>query len=471
MLAGTALVPAAAQTFDLSGLVVVVTNFTGPPANNPAVITNGTLRVNTAGSLTFSGELSDVGGVFALQKIGAGSLTLSGVNTSTGGLRVFDGTVFAGSLTAFSAGGPILTGSGLGTTSIVDLNGFSQTTTFLQSSGAGASIVTSTTGPATLTIASTQSRTFDGGLQGDLAIVKQGVGTQTFLNTNAATTPATNTGAITLQQGGISVGANNVLGSGIITVTGASTLFSAAVAGPVALNNAIVLNAALTVNPNAIAPLILTGNISGGGSLTKINTGSTLALTGDNSYAGGSTLTAGRVLIGSNTALGLGAVLNTGATLALNDVAVGRAIANNFNASAAALTVEAGNVGTIFELAGNIAGTRSVVLAAAGGDGTVLLSGTNNFTGETRVQSGVLGIGSAGAVASTSAIRLEANGTGIALHSAGVTVTRAVTSVVAGGAVSGTIDTRGLDATFSGRLSDAVTGVDNLALTKTALAR
>ncbi|WP_353216673.1 autotransporter-associated beta strand repeat-containing protein, partial [Sandarakinorhabdus sp.] len=467
ILAGTALVPASAQVFDLGGLTVQVTNFAGPPANNPAEITNGVLQVNNAANLTFGGDLTDSGGVLSIHKFGIGSLTLSGVNTyaGTSGLRVSNGTVFAGSVTAFSPNSHLLIGGVLGTTSTVDLNGFSQTTLFLQSTGAGGAVVTSTAGPATLTISGTSTRTFNGGLQGEVNIVKQGSSTQTFLNTKSAITPTTNTGAITLQAGTISVGANNVLGTGTITVTGASTLSSAAIAGSVTLNNAIVLDANLAVTPNPIAPLVLAGNISGAGVLNK-STSTVLALTGNNSYAGGTTVAGGRLLIGSDTALGLGAVTFNGGTLALNDVAVGRSITNNFVAGATALTIEAGDAGTVFEFSGNIAGTRTLVLAATGGDGTVLLSGANSYTGATRVQSGVLGIGGATAISNSSSIRLETSGTGIAVHTAGLTVDRQVTNLTGGGAVSATINTRGFDAELSGRLSDAVTGVDDLALTK-----
>jgi autotransporter-associated beta strand protein len=51
----------------------------------------------------------------------------------------------------------------------------------------------------------------------------------------------------------------------------------------------------------------LSGTISGPGTLVKVGAG-TLTLTGNNSYQGGTALNAGTLAVGSNTALGTGAL-------------------------------------------------------------------------------------------------------------------------------------------------------------------
>ena len=66
-------------------------------------------------------------------------------------------------------------------------------------------------------------------------------------------------------------------------------------------------------------PLTLTGTISGGGALTK-NGASTLILTADNSYAGGTTINAGILQVGNGGASGsiIGNVADNSGTLALD---------------------------------------------------------------------------------------------------------------------------------------------------------
>ncbi|WP_353200006.1 autotransporter-associated beta strand repeat-containing protein, partial [Sandarakinorhabdus sp.] len=472
MLAGTALVPATAQTYDITlnnaGGLVAVTDFVGAPLNNPSAISNGLLRVTNNVNLSFGGDLDDSLGLLSFEKRGTGTLTLSGNNSFSGlmGLRVFGGTLAAGSTSALSPNNYLLITPSLGgATATVDLAGFNNAITYLQ--GSAGSVVTNTVGTATLTINTSESRLFDGALQGNVAILKRGTGTQSFANTDPGLAPTNTTGAITLEAGGISVGSDNVLGSGVLTVTGAATLASTNGAGAVFLDNNIVLDANLVVSPSTTTALRLNGDISGAGSLTKSNTASTLRLAGNNSYNGGTTLQGGRVEVGSNTALGSNAVTLGGAVLALLDPAVSVTLGNDFVAGAAALTAEAGNAGSIFGLSGEIAGTRAVVLAASGGAGTVALSGTNGYTGATRIQAGVLGIGSAGAVASTSQIRFENSGTGISILAPGLTIDRQVTGATVVGTTSATINTGGFDAVFSGRLHDANTGAGEfLGLTK-----
>ncbi|ONY18635.1 hypothetical protein, partial [Burkholderia cenocepacia] len=52
---------------------------------------------------------------------------------------------------------------------------------------------------------------------------------------------------------------------------------------------------------------VFAGDIGGAGGLTLAGTGSQ-ALTGNNTYAGGTALTGGSLVVGSGTALGLGAL-------------------------------------------------------------------------------------------------------------------------------------------------------------------
>ena len=108
LLASSAMVPLHAQTFDVGGGTVVVTDIEGPPLNGPTEITNGTLVIDTAVVLApFTGTLSDRLGIFSLNKAGPGSVALAGNNSYTGVTNVQAGTLIAASNNALgtAAGG------------------------------------------------------------------------------------------------------------------------------------------------------------------------------------------------------------------------------------------------------------------------------------------------------------------------------------------------------------------------------
>jgi|LakMenEpi03Aug12_release.lakeMendotaPanAssembly.Ray.scaffolds.fasta_scaffold19414_5 autotransporter-associated beta strand protein len=86
---------AGSNTYKLGGL-------TG--AGNIALSNGNSLHVNTSGSNTYSGVLSDSGG---LHKSGAGTLILSGNNTFTGHLTVDGGTLAASAIGAHQALGSV----------------------------------------------------------------------------------------------------------------------------------------------------------------------------------------------------------------------------------------------------------------------------------------------------------------------------------------------------------------------------
>ncbi|MBD5121075.1 hypothetical protein GTU65_08500, partial [Xanthomonas citri pv. citri] len=87
-------------------------------------------------------------------------------------------------------------------------------------------------------------------------------------------------------------------GSGALTAAGGTQLQATAAT---TLGNDVVLNGALSLIGNNT--LGLTGTVSGTGSLVKQGTGA-LTLNGNNSYAGGTVLNDGALVVGSNTALG-----------------------------------------------------------------------------------------------------------------------------------------------------------------------
>ncbi|WP_157772396.1 autotransporter-associated beta strand repeat-containing protein [Lacunisphaera limnophila] len=178
----------------------------------------------------------------------------------------------------------------------------------------------------------------------------------------------------------------------------------------------------IDTNGNALAmkgvgQSVLSGVISGNGTLGKWGTGTTiLSGAGANTYTGATTVHEGILQIEKNTALGstaAGTTVNAGGTLALNGtgltVAEGLTLTGTgsnaqgalFNATGAntwtgtvALAGDA-SIGTAAATTLTVAG---VVSGAAGNDltktgaGTLVLSGANTYTGSTTLAAGTLAI-------------------------------------------------------------------------------
>ena len=185
----------------------------------------------------------------------------------------------------------------------------------------------------------------------------------------------------------------------------------------------ITLDGALTLKGSGAGTVYIQALISGGGSLTKSSTGSgQLTLTnGNNSYSGGTTLTAGTISVQASGALGSGSVLLGGGKLSLyntqtqtNNISVTanstlEAAINTGGATSQAMTVN-GNVsvasGVILSLTNtgnatiNSLGTISTAITGSGSvlkggvaQGTGwLLSGNNTYSGTTSVTSTTLAI-------------------------------------------------------------------------------
>lgn len=139
--------------------------------------------------------------------------------------------------------------------------------------------------------------------------------------------------------------------------------------------------AVIRVNPGVTATLGVA--IGGAGSLDKVDSG-TLVLNGDNTYAGGTTLAAGRLVVGSDAALG------TGRLTALNNTVLD---ANNkvaLNNGVNLLGAMGIGGSTDLTLNGNIFGTGSLV---KNGPATLTLNGANAYMGGTTLNGGTLAVG------------------------------------------------------------------------------
>ncbi|MBP0711702.1 autotransporter domain-containing protein [Burkholderia sola] len=226
-------------------------------------------------------------------------------------------------------------------------------------------------------------------------------------------------------------GANNTLqlvtGSNIVgnleVTAGATTTITAGSAG-LSLSNQVTLGdaASRVTFDSTTTDLVVSGVISGAGNVA-VRGGRTIILTGDNTYTGGTTITAGTLQIGSGGTTGsvAGDIVNNG-TLA-------------FNRSD---TVSYG---------GTISGTGSLMQA---GTGTLAISSVAGYAGSTTINAGTLALIGAGSIAASSGV--VANGTfDISGTTAGATINALTgTGTVALG--SRTLTLANAAGTFSGAI-------------------
>ena len=324
--------------------------------------TNFTIFQN--GNSTFGGTLADGSArTLTVVKNGIGSLTLAGANTFSGNFTITGGSVTAASGFGVAIPGNITLGTGTGgsvwlisgapnqqygpTTGITftnagsdakfELRGTNQTLAGVDSTtGQSLSIIqndeltapgyTAAPGPATLTLNTATNHSFYGIIReqvgGGLSIVKNGPGTQEFINNptigsfNYIGTTTINGGELILNLSGatsagyasdVTVNAPATLGlDGTWTlgraVAGSGNLIKHG-SGTVTISSALTFTGTTTI---AAGTLVLTGSLSGTSSL-EIQSGATLDVSGLPSAALGATQT----LSGKGTLTGAATINGT----------------------------------------------------------------------------------------------------------------------------------------------------------------
>ena len=329
----------------------------------------------------------------SVSKSGTGSLTLNTANTYSGGTTLNAGTlninnasaIGTGSLT-IAAGTTIDNTSGPANTSPITLSTnnaqfWNGDFTFGGSNGLnlgtgavtlGATVSLTTNGAGTLTV---------GGVIGGIGfgINKEGSGTLVLNGAN------TFDGGFTIDAGTVRVGNATALGASTNTVTfGASggarlqvngnALTVGAINGDntATIENSNVTNGSLSVGSGSFDGTIQNGS-AGTLALTKTG-GGTLALTGANTYSGGTTLNGGTISVGSNSALGTGTVIMAGGTTI--STSVDATLSNAFTLNGTATFTAASGA---MVLSGNVTGspTGAWILNPTN---KITLAGTNNLT-------------------------------------------------------------------------------------------
>jgi autotransporter-associated beta strand protein len=405
------------------------------------VTDNAILSFDESGTLAVNNIISGSGSV---TQAGSGTLVVGVINTYTGGTTISTGTVQLGNATATlgsSSGGVAIAGG-----ATLDLHGFNANVGTLAGSG---TVDTLAAGTPTLTVGTGNGGAeFDGVIQntvGTLALNKTGTGTIILTGAN------TYGGGTTIGGGILAITQDSAVNNGVgnINFTGGTLQFggSAAVTG---YTSSLNFGGSQNINLGAaLGSSILAGNVTTSGSLTYVGPGN-LALTGTNTYAGGTIITAGLLQVGNGGTTG---------SLGTGPVANGTNLA--FDRSDASLTV-----------ANTISGVGNITQA---GTGTLQLSGNNTgYSGTTFINSGEVQLGSAtalgtGAVAVNTAapVGLDLNGfspalgglqgTGVVDNTSSTPVTLSVTG---NGSFAGTVQNSG------GALTLAVnTGFGTLTLT------
>ena len=192
-----------------------------------------------------------------------------------------------------------------------------------------------------------------------------------------------------------------VLGAGALASLGtADSAATVTLTGPITLNGGVNLQSATG------SKVIISGNISDGvgSNPVVINSPGTVQLSGNNSYGGGTTLSSGQLNINSSTALGTGLfVINGGAINNTSGGLVTLTAANplQWNGDFTFLGSSSLNLGNgpltlgnditvtisqnVLTAGGGISGSHSITKQGAG---TLLLTGTNSYTGNTNIGSG-----------------------------------------------------------------------------------
>lgn len=348
----------AANTADYS------TRFSNAAAQAYSIDTNGQ-------DISWAGDLTSDGGTLA--KSGVGKLTLLGANSFAGGTAITQGTL------AIRGGMAGDTSIGLNSILELDLSG---------------------------------THSYSGGISGEGSLSKLGAGTQVFSGTSTLTGGSTVragvlkiTGTLagpTLVDGGeIRIAAPQALAAADVTLnpSGAISFDGVTMAeiggisgtGNIVLQNGSGAGVALAVggviNNNPTGGLLtrtFAGNLSGAGSLTKAGTG-ILSLSGTNTHIGGTAINGGFLSLDSAEALGTAGTISFGGGYLLHTAANATDYSSRFSAADnQSFVVNTGDREITW--AGSLSSTNGSL--TVGGEGKLTLTGSNSYTGTTKVFGG-----------------------------------------------------------------------------------
>ena len=378
-------------------------NVNGSTPSSVATLTTGSDNTST----TFSGFIKDGSGGLALTKVGTGVFTLTNTDTYSGATLVSAGVLQIGDG---------VTGGNLPNTSGVTVAN-------------NATLVTDLVTGATFT-----RNIFLNGTNAALTAVQSGTNTLSGIISGTGILNQTGTGKTILT--------NDETYTGATTIT-AGTL-SLAATGSIAAGSTVGVGTAGTLNFAAGGIVFGNATLTGGATVTGSGgtIGGTLGVTGGNWNATSGTVTGLVTASGAANTFTIGAGANLTATAGVNltggQIAGTGTLTGSLNDTSAQSSTFGGVIAN-----GASPSTLTVDNAAT----TLTLTGTNTYTGMTKVTSGTLSLTSTGSIAAGSTVGVDAKGTlnfvgggnvfGNATLNGGATVTGS------GGTIGGTLGVTG----------------------------
>src|SRR6185369_15651058 len=138
---------------------------------------------------------------------------LAAAGSFSGGTAIQDGTLVMGIANALPSGSSVTLGT-INNIGTLNLNGNALTVASLATGGASFGNTVTSASPATLTLGGSGTSTYGGSIDGAIALVKSGTGTQLLTGSNSFS------GGATIAGGILNVNSNAALGTDGVTFTG-----------------------------------------------------------------------------------------------------------------------------------------------------------------------------------------------------------------------------------------------------------
>lgn len=309
-----------------------------------------TLIIEPGTTTTWQGQVSGAGKLVTQ----GGTLVLEHAsNTYSGGTEINNGTLRAAHDASLGSGTLALKNSQLAAT-----DSFTATRALTLA------------GNESIDVAATKILSWNGEISGAGTLVKEGQGTLLLRGTNQQN------GGTTVNAGTLQISRDANLGRGALALND-GTLQST---GSFATSRAATLRGQATMEVDASHTVTWNGELSGGGMLRKSGQG-TLALAGANTYSGGTVVEAGALRAGHEDNLGRGAI-----TLQGGDLLAGGSFSSNRDLTLVRGSLDVARDATL-TWNGAISGAGDLVKT---GDGTLALTGVNEYAGQTVLRQGKL---------------------------------------------------------------------------------
>lgn len=421
-------------TVDMNGFNETVNGLIGTGVvDNLATATTGTLTVGAANtSSTFSGTLQNTVGTLALNKTGTGTLTLNSASTFSGGTTISGGILQVDNGSALGSGSITFNGSGtsgavrlqvaggqtLANAIVIGPNNAASGRGMIEAIGTGTATIT---GPITINNSAAAGGHF-AGVTGNTLVISGAITASvpvvhrigTVVYSGGGTYSNMTIGQDTVQLGannGLSTSADVLIGSsaaGFIDLAGFNQSLAAVTKGGFAAtigNSSTSADSTLTITGTSSFAGVIQNTVGAGTMKTNLGVnGGALTLTAANTYTGTTTVNSGSLTLTAGGAVGgTSAVSLTGAApsfsisgISASSITIGSlAGVAGSTVTLGNRTLNAGGDNTTTTFAGDSSGTGGLTKQ---GTGTMILTGSNAYSGATTISAGVLQVGTGGTV-------------------------------------------------------------------------